>query len=224
MCYPSARGNQLIDYERLYEYRFRHVEAARRQSAWDVIAVDVHRKMRSPRVILDVGGGAGEFINAVPAEERWLIDRMIYGDVDSGVKVILGDLLEVELPKEHFDGVFISNVLEHLPTQESVGSLLGRLRGFTKPGGVMAIMGPNFRYCAKTYFDCADHTLALTHVSVAEHLYAAGFEPITVRKRYLPYSFTGHLPSFPWLVSAYLKMTPAHVLLGKQFFVLAERA
>jgi 2-polyprenyl-3-methyl-5-hydroxy-6-metoxy-1,4-benzoquinol methylase len=214
----------MIDYERLYQFRFRRVDDGRRQRVWDVIAPDVYRKMRRPKIILDVGGGAGEFINAVPAEERWLVDRQVYGEVDSEVKIVIGDLLEVDLPREHFDGVFISNVLEHLPTQESVGMLLRRLRHFTKPDGVMAIMGPNFRYCAKRYFDCADHTLALTHASVEEHLYAAGFNPLIVRKRYLPYSFTGHLPTFPLLVSAYLKMTPAQSLFGKQFFVVASRA
>jgi hypothetical protein len=56
-------------------------------------------------------------------------------------------------------------------------------------------MGPNFRYCAREYFDCADHTLALTHVAVAEHLHAAGFEPVKVVPRYLPYSFRSRLPA-----------------------------
>ena len=44
-------------------------------------------------------------------------------------------------------------------------------------GGRIAIMGPNYRYCADEYWDCADHYVALTHVAIAEHLYAAGFEP-----------------------------------------------
>ena len=38
------------------------------------------------------------------------------------------------------------------------------------------MIGPNFRYCSREYFDCADHTVILTHVSMAEHLHAAGFE------------------------------------------------
>ncbi len=213
----------MIDYERLYKFRFRHVNDTRRQRVWDVIAVDVHRRMRKPRVVLDAGGGGGQFINAVPAEERWMVDRLSYGNINAGVKVILEDILEVDMPHEYFDGVFISNVLEHLPTQEAVAMLLGRLRGFIRPGGVIAVMGPNFRYCSKRYFDCADHTLALTHASVEEHLYAAGFNPLEVRKRYLPFSFSGLLPSSPWLVAMYLRATPAHAILGKQFLVVADR-
>ena len=213
----------MIDYERLYQFRFRHIDDAHRQRVWDVIAVDVHRRMRRPRVVLDAGGGGGQFINAVPAEERWMVDRLSYGNINSGVKVILGDILEVDLPQEYFDGVFISNLLEHLPTQEAVATLLGRLREFIRPGGVMAVMGPNFRYSSKRYFDCADHTLALTHASVEEHLYAAGFNPVEVRKRYLPFSFSGLLPSSPLLVALYLRVTPAHAIFGKQFLVVADR-
>ena len=43
-----------------------------------------------------------------------------------------------------------------------------------EPGGTLAVLGPNFRYCHREYFDCADHNLALTHVAVAEHLHAPG--------------------------------------------------
>ena len=62
------------------------------------------------------------------------------------------------------------------------------------PGGRIAIMGPNFRYCSKEYFDWPITTSILTHVAIAEHLYAAGFEPQRVIPRYLPYSFRGSCP------------------------------
>jgi SAM-dependent methyltransferase len=213
-----------MNYERLYEFRFRGVNSEDRQRVWNVIAEDVYQKMRRPRIVLDAAGGSGEFINGVPAEERWVVDRVSYGMIDSKVKVVTGDVLEVDLPAEHFEGIFVSNVLEHLPTQEAVAKLLGRLRHFLRPGGVIAIMGPNFRYCAKEYFDCADHTLALTHVSVEEHLYAAGFNILDVRRRYLPYSFRGRLPANSKLTAAYLRLMPLQAILGKQFLVVADRS
>ncbi len=40
---------------------------------------------------------------------------------------------------------------------------------------------------------------------------------------FLPYSFTGHLPSHPALVRAYLRFRPAWRLFGKQFLVIAVR-
>src|SRR5579863_10346665 len=60
-----------------------------------------------------------------------------------------------------------------------------------RTGAKIAIMGPNFKYCAREYFDCADHTLALTHLAVEEHLYAANLLPVYTNPKYLPYSFRG---------------------------------
>jgi hypothetical protein len=93
-----------------------------------------------------------------------------------------------------------------------------------EPGGTLAVLGPNFRYCPGEYFDCADHTLALTHVAVAEHLHAAGFEISTVIPRFLPYSFRGLLPPSPLLTRNYLRVPALWRLLGKQFLVLGTKA
>ena len=90
------------------------------------------------------------------------------------------------------------------------------------PGGRIAVLGPNFRYCSDEYFDCADHTLALTHVAVEEHLYAAGFEIVRSIPRFIPYSFRSRIPKAPWLVRAYLRTPPLWRVLGKQFLVLAQ--
>jgi hypothetical protein len=213
-----------IDYQRLYEYRLRGVDQERRQAVWNVIASYVYRRMGTPARVLDPGAGRCEFINAIPAAERWVVDMMDNTDYrDEGVKAVIGSVMDAELPAGHFDGVFVSNVLEHLPSQESVGTVLGLLRGCMEPGGTLAVLGPNFRYCAGEYFDCADHTLPLTHVAVTEHLYASGFEVQAVIPRFLPYSFRGVLPASPLLTHAYLKTPALWRLLGKQFLVLAAK-
>jgi hypothetical protein len=103
----------------------------------------------------------------------WLHQRM--GSPPGAVKAIAGGITDAGLPSGYFDGAVMSNLLEHLPMQETVAAALARLRQAMAPGGTVAVMGPNFRYCAREYFDCADHTLALTHVAVGEHLHAAGF-------------------------------------------------
>jgi hypothetical protein len=84
-------------------------------------------------------------------------------------------------------------------------------------------MGPNFRYCAKDYFDCADHNVILTHVGVEEHLYAAGFDIDRSNPQFLPYSFRGRLPPSPALTRRYLNTPLAWKLLGKQFLVVGKR-
>jgi hypothetical protein len=213
-----------INYERLYEYRLGGVDQERRQAVWNEIAADVYRRMGSPARVLDPGAGRGEFINAIPAQERWVVDTLDFGEFrDPAVKAVTGSILDAQLPEGHFDGVFVSNLLEHLPTQDAVGTLLARLRAWMEPGGMLAVLGPNFRYCPGEYFDYADHVLALTHVAVTEHLHAAGFEISTVIPRFLPYSFRGLLPPSPPLTRIYLRVPALWRMLGKQFLVLGTK-
>jgi SAM-dependent methyltransferase len=175
--------------------------------------------------VLDPAAGRCEFLNAVPAAERWGVDLVDYQErwAAPGVRMVFGDAMEVDLPKAYFGGVWVSNFLEHLADQDSVAAFLERMRDRLTPDGRIAIMGPNFRYCAKEYFDCADHTVILTHVGVEEHLYAAGFEVEAVEPRFLPYSFRGRLPTSAGLTRRYLGLPLAWRLLGKQFLVIGSR-
>ncbi|MEO6629697.1 MAG: methyltransferase domain-containing protein [Aquihabitans sp.] len=214
-----------MDYERLYEYRHRNVDQGARQGVWVEIASFIHAEMGSPERVLDPAAGRGEFINAVPAVERWAVDQHAYaeGTYDSGVKSVVSDIFSADLPDEYFDGIFVSNFLEHLPDQEAVAAFLAMMYQKVSPGGQIVVMGPNYRYCKNEYFDMADHTLAFTHRSIAEHLYAAGFEPERVEPRFLPYSFTGRLPPSRPLTRRYLRTPIAWRLLGKQFLVTGRR-
>jgi SAM-dependent methyltransferase len=214
-----------IDYERLYQFRHRSVERDERIAVWNEIAPFVHQKMGRPARVLDPAAGWGEFINAVPARERWLVDAVEFPERyrNPAVKAIFGDIREVDLPDDHFGGVFVSNLLEHLPTPDAIADLLARMRRTTEPGGRIVVMGPNFRYTVKEYFDFADHILPLTHLTVQEHLHAAGFEIEEVVPRFLPYSFGGSLPASAALVRTYLRMPLAWRVLGKQFLVVGRR-
>jgi SAM-dependent methyltransferase len=214
-----------VNYDRIYRYRFRDTDQRDRAAVWREIAAFVHCVLGEPERVLDPAAGRGEFINAVPARERWAVDRVAHeqGTFAPNVRFVLADALTAQLPTGHFDAVWVSNFLEHLPTQEVVAGFLERMRTLLRPGGRIAVMGPNFRYCAKEYFDMADHTVVLTHRAVAEHLYGAGFEPERIVARFLPYSFTGLLPPSPTLTRAYLRMPLAWRLLGKQFLVVGRR-
>ena len=214
-----------IHYERLYAYRFRDLEQASRTAVWGPIAEFIHRALGEPQRVLDPAAGRGEFITAVPAAERWAVDRVAHigGSQTGGFRMLIGDVMEVQLPEGHFDGVFVSNFLEHLPTQEVIGTFLARMLDATREGGRIAVMGPNYRYCSGVYWDFADHIIALTHRAVEEHLYAAGFEPVRTIPRFLPYSFTGSLPASAGLTAAYLRFPPAWRVFGKQFLVMGEK-
>ncbi len=215
-----------MNYERLYDYRFKAVDQSRRQAVWSALAPMLHERLGRPSRVLDPAAGRCEFINAVPASERWAVDAVAYeqGTAREGTRVIVSEIMAADLPADYFGGVFVSNFLEHLESQEAVAAFLEKMCSCIAPGGRIAIMGPNFRYCSREYFDFADHTVILTEKGVEEHLYAAGFELRGVVPRFLPYTFTGRLPSHPMLTHAYLRVPLAWRLLGKQFLVIGERA
>jgi cyclopropane fatty-acyl-phospholipid synthase-like methyltransferase len=189
------------------------------------IAPHVHSLMGSPQSVLDPAAGWGEFIEAIDAKERVAVDEVDYEQAGrgSGVRRITSRIQDAELPSEHFDGVFVSNFLEHLPSQVEISAFLERMREAMAPGGRIAIMGPNYRYCSREYWDFADHIVALTHRAIEEHLYTAGFEPERTIPQYLPYSFRGKLPPSRLLTRMYLRTPLAWRMLGKQFLVIGRK-
>jgi ubiquinone/menaquinone biosynthesis C-methylase UbiE len=223
-CPPSEPRSPSLNYERLYEYRFRDIDQAARAAVWSEIAPHVHGLMGNPRTVLDPAAGRGEFIESIDAPERWAVDAVDHPEAgrSDGVRFVTADIMEAELPPGHFDGVFASNFIEHLRDQEAIAAFMQKMHGVMTTGGRIAVMGPNYRYCADEYWDCADHYVPLTHVAVAEHLYAAGFEPTTVIPRFLPYSFRGRLPPSRRLTRLYLRAPLAWRLLGKQFLVIGR--
>ncbi|MEO6323301.1 MAG: class I SAM-dependent methyltransferase [Planctomycetota bacterium] len=213
------------DYGRLYERRFQSVAAGKKRAAWTVISRWIFDRLGRPACVLDPAAGALEFISTIPSADRWAIDMQPPADPSalSGITFLAGDTFEVPLPGSKFDAVFASNFLEHLDSPARVQEFLLKMREALKIGGRIACMGPNFKYCFREYFDCADHRLALTHVSVEEHLYAAGFELESCTPRFLPYSFRGSLPSNPGLVRWYLRLPWFWPFFGRQFLVIARR-
>lgn len=214
-----------MNYDRIYQYRFRGVARERKIATWKILAGFVAEKLGKPEVVLDPAAGACEFINAVPARERWAVDmgEQVRELAGPGVRSIVGNNTDVDLPKNHFNGVFVSNFLEHLGSQSEVAAFLERMFEVTAVGGRIAVLGPNFRACHREYFDFADHTVVLTERAVAEHLYAAGFEILEVHPRFLPISFSAMLPVNDFLVRTYLKLPFAWRFFGKQFLLIAEK-
>jgi SAM-dependent methyltransferase len=59
----------------------------------------------------------------------------------SGCDVLEQSFLALDLPNQHFDGVFANAVLFHVPRQERPRAL-GELRETLKPGGVLFSSNP----------------------------------------------------------------------------------
>lgn len=215
-----------MNFQKIYEYRFKDVNHRQKQIVWQEIARYVYGLANQPETVLDPAGGMCEFINNVPSAEKWTIDlnrEFLDRYADASVKQVIGNNLTVELPDDYFDLVFISNFLEHLDSQEQVAEFLGKMSRALKKGGSIVIMGPNYKYAYREYFDFADHTVCLTEMGVAEHLAGAGFNISKIHPRFLPMSFRGGLPVNKFLVSTYLKMPFAWRFFGKQFLLLAQK-
>jgi ubiquinone/menaquinone biosynthesis C-methylase UbiE len=217
-----------MNYRKIYEYRFAQVDFKKKNIVWNEIAHFLYNSyLNKSQKIIDPACGWCEFINHVPAQERWAID--LQEDINKyakpEIKTIIGDCLKIELPQNYFDGVFISNFLEHLNSQYEVADFLERMFNALKSKGRIVIIGPNFRYTYKDYFNFADHTVILTELGVAEHLYGAGFNIIKCYPKFLPLSFRSKsfLPINKFLINTYLKIPFAWNFLGEQFLLVAEK-
>ncbi|MBC7796857.1 MAG: class I SAM-dependent methyltransferase [Pyrinomonadaceae bacterium] len=215
-----------MNYERIYNYRFKDVDPVKKNLVWNEVASFIYNATGKPQTVLDPAGGMCEFINNIKSPNRFVIDlnrEFLDKYADESITKIIGDNLKVEIPENHFELVFISNFLEHLYSQDQVAEFLGRMFRAVKTGGYIAVMGPNYRFAYKEYFDFADHTVCLTELGVTEHLYGAGFEILKVHPRFLPMSFRGGLPVNKFLVQTYLQMPFAWRFFGKQFLVIGRK-
>jgi SAM-dependent methyltransferase len=211
----------------LYRQRFPEAELARKAAIWKVLCERFFQRYVPPdAAVIDLACGYGEFINHIRAGEKIAVDlnadarSRLDGDVRFEQ---IGALELATLGREGADLVFTSNFLEHLPDRRSLEQLLDQVLEVLKPRGRFMILGPNLRYLPGAYWDFYDHTLGLTHGSLCEVLVLKGFRIETCIDRFLPYTTRGALPTHPALVRAYLAVPPVWRLLGKQFFVVAQK-
>lgn len=216
-----------LNVEELYRHRFPEQMLARRRAVWKILCRDWFARYISPTdKVLEIGGGYCEFINHIEARERAVVDinpeTRTHAAAGISVHEIAAEKLAGVLPGAYFDAVFMSNFLEHCPTREVMLAVIRGAATVLKPDGRLLILGPNFRYCYRKYFDYFDHHLALTEKAVVEALLLAGLTVEEVVPRTLPFSFHSRLPSWPWLISLYLRLPVLWRIFGVQFFIVSK--
>ena len=212
----------------LYRHRFPPASFGRRNAVWSVLCRHwFSRYVPADARVLEVGAGYCEFINHIEAAERVAVDvnPEIHEQADPDVTVheIAAERLAQRVRHGYFDAVFMSNFLEHCRSRDQVLAVLENAALALKPGGRVLILGPNFQFCYRRYFDYFDHWLPLTDRAVVEAIRLAGFDPEVVQPRTLPYTFAGRLPSWPWLVRLYVRMPWIWPLFGAQFFIVGRK-
>lgn len=212
--------------EAVYAQRFGELDAARKDRIWREIARYLQRYVDRDAIVLDLACDRGDFIRNILAGEKWASDlRDVSGHLTNDVRFVREDGLSLtsSLPNGHFDVVFMSNYLEHLPSSEAVIEQLRVARELLKPGGRLIVLQPNVRLVGGAYWDFIDHHVALTEKSVVEAAELAGYRAEVVVTRFLPYTTKSRLPQSAALVSAYLRLRPAWLLFGRQSLYVGER-
>lgn len=211
----------------VYGRRFDDAEEEAKGALWDEVTRHLQRFIDPGSVVLDVACDRGHFINAVRARERWATDlRDVSVHLDRDVNFVQADGLALPdvLPSAHFDVVFMSNYLEHLPSGVAVVEQFRVVHELLRPGGRTIVLQPNIRLVGGRYWDFIDHTVALTERSLVEAAELAGLTVDRTIVRFLPYTTKSRLPQSRRLVRAYLACRPAWLLLGKQTLFIAKRS
>jgi SAM-dependent methyltransferase len=211
----------------LYKIRFAAEQLPRKDAVWKMICNEFLQRFIKPSdTVVDVACGYGEFLNNISAARKIAVDlnQDARKFLDTGTEYYHCEATGLgSVVAGGADAVFTSNFLEHLPDKKTLDAFLDQVLVALKPGGKYIILGPNLRYLPGQYWDFYDHHVGLTHLSLSEALRLKGFKIELCIDRFLPFTTQGALPTHPWLVWAYLKLPLAWKVLGKQFFIVAQK-
>ena len=173
----------------------------------NIAALLQHIETRPPFDLLDFGCGPGRDLKTfkelghratgVEGSARFATMARDY----SGCEVLQQNFLQLDLPSNHFDGVFANAALFHVPGQE-LPRVLTELRAALKPGGVLFSSNPR-AYESKGHEGWSGERYSAYHDWPAwrDYLSAAGFVELT------HYYRPDGLPreQQPWLASVWRK-------------------
>lgn len=196
----------------------------RRQLLWQTLVESCFQAaIPAEGVVVDLGAGYGEFINAVKARRRIAVDLWegMREYLDPGVEGLVTSVTELHaIEAVSVDYVFSSNCFEHL-TQDEMLLCLDELRRTMRPGATLDIVQPNFKYCVREYFDDYTHRTIYTDAGLCDLLSANGFTVTRCVPRFLPLTMKSRLPVHPLLIRLYLRS--CFRPLAKQMWIRATR-
>ena len=157
--------------------------------------------------VVELGAGWCDFINNIRCRRRIAVDLWsgIEEQAAAGVEAHVSSADNLDfLETDSVDLVFASNLLEHL-THDEISALLKEARRVLKPSGRIMLLQPNFRLCAKNYFDDYTHVSIWSDISMTAYLEANGWNVERSEGRFLPLTVKSRLPVSSTLIRAYLR-------------------
>lgn len=198
-----------LEHGRILENRFGNF-LKQRNKIWKVLCSSYFQEFVSPHdTVIELGAGFCEFINNIHCKRKIAIDiapefkKYANKDVETVVCSV------EKIPIKYFNSaqvVFMSNLLEHLPSKESVLQTFKVSHKLLKPNGRIIIMQPNIDLAHERYWDRIDHTIPLNGASVNEALMLSGFIPKVFLKRFLPLTVQSRYPKPSWAIQLYLRL------------------
>jgi SAM-dependent methyltransferase len=193
-----------------------------RLKVWRAITEYLQLYVGSNKTVFDLGSGYGDFINQIQAKKKYALDisPAVKDHINKDVTFIAKPSTDLkDIPANSLDVVFSSNLMEHLDRAQIDQTMAG-VKRCMKKGGTLILIGPNFRYAYREYFDDYTHKTIFTHVSLADLMFEYGFTPIKVMPKFLPLSLKSRLPKSYLLTKAYLH-SPIKPM-GKQMLLIFE--
>mgnify|MGYP005836024573 CR=1 FL=1 len=211
----------------IYRKRFKEQDSEPRAQLWAVLCQYwIQRYVTPSDTVLDLAAGRCEFINQIRCARKIAVDlnpdTARYAAPDVEIVLAQSDAIE-GVCDASVDVVFVSNFFEHLPTKQVFLDTLREIRRVLRPGGRVLILQPNIRFLNGEYWDFVDHYLPLTDRTLVEALGLVGMDVMEVRPRFLPYTTRSRMPQSPLLVRLYLMFPLAHLIMGKQAWVVARK-
>jgi ubiquinone/menaquinone biosynthesis C-methylase UbiE len=196
----------------------------RRRVLWQTLVdCEFQKKIPPESTVLELGAGYGDFINCVKARRRIAVDVWagMLQHLDTGVEGLVTSITQLDgVADNSVDYVFSSNCFEHV-SQTDLVNCLSQLHRKMKPGAMLTIVQPNFKYCAREYFEDYTHVSIYTDKGLSDLLAANGFKIVRCVPRFMPFTIKSSLPVHPLLIRLYL-MSPFKPL-AKQMLISAIR-
>jgi 2-polyprenyl-3-methyl-5-hydroxy-6-metoxy-1,4-benzoquinol methylase len=192
-------------WSRLFEYRGQIHE--KYPDIWDLKILRKRfplmlRNLRDGEKVLDIGASNRNLQDRL----RRHFPRLIYKSMDID-REQFHDFYSLEEIQEHFDVIFLFEVIEHLDLEEGIG-LLKRAYELLTPGGRLILTTPNV-FNPNRFWRDATHRVAYCYDELGGILLAQGFH---IKEMYRTYSDAYHR----YLLRVYV-MAPLHRYLGIDF-------